>query len=89
MVQLDSEAQLKLEGKILSYYSHIYKSFVYLGCAAERKSASQNRVPFDPKRVRDCVDAMKRTMPLVELIPPLDEVIPNVENDTLLKEVAK
>lgn len=57
MGQLDSATQIKMEGKIISYYHRGCQSFVFLGCTPENKERIKNRKAFDPDQIPGCVNA--------------------------------
>jgi hypothetical protein len=55
---LDTATQIKMEGKIVSYFHSVYQSFVYLGCTPE----NQTRLPkgtkaFNPEEIPGCINA--------------------------------
>ena len=54
---LDSETQMKMEGKIISYYHRGCQSFVFLGCTPENKERIKDRKAFDPDTIPGCVNA--------------------------------
>ena len=57
MGQLSSLTQIKMEGKIISYYHRGCQSFVFLGCTPENKDRIKERKAFDPDEIPGCVNA--------------------------------
>lgn len=48
MGKLNPGTQIKMEGKIISYYHRGCQSFVFLGCTPENKDRVTDRKAFDP-----------------------------------------
>ena len=71
MGQLDSATQIKMEGKIISFYHRGCQSFVFLGCTPENKERIKNRKAFDPDQIPGCVNAWGQGKDIVisDLVP--------------------
>jgi hypothetical protein len=71
MGQLSISTQIKMEGKIISFYHRGCQSFVFLGCTPENKERIKDRKAFDPDDIPGCVNAwaLGKDIVLQNLIP--------------------
>jgi hypothetical protein len=85
--KLSSSTQMKMEGKIISYYHRGCQSFVFLGCTPENKERIKDRKAFDPDSIPGCVNAYTagKDLSIHNLIPSqLDMLKMNIDMSNAL-----